>query len=290
MEKKTLTGLIAAVSTLTSVFTGVASANAVSLLQNNQEWNNLVVNPVQSGVTDTSGFQDIIPQFRQFVQPERNAIPDDAVTRLDPSKLVLKSDNNVRVWFLNEGAAFRSQLAYEAIGDSNSQRGFIFQDISCINGNNNCEIPESDGVLNVGDYVDLGTVAGGSQLNFWLRANGANSQDPSGVNPETGVRNIYGANASLNPDNLEHVVAYEYNDYLLIGFEDLYGPLGSTAGGNSNSPADRDFNDVVFVVDIGRDNLATIPEPATALGLISVGAASILTLRRRRHNQADKTA
>ncbi|KYC39463.1 hypothetical protein WA1_32610 [Scytonema hofmannii PCC 7110] len=287
MKNNRFTEVFAAIATAGTIFSVVAPVSAASL-NNTSEWNNLVANQVQPRATDVSGFQTLIPQFQQFVQPEGIAIPDNQVRRLDPSRLQLKSDSNVRVWFLNEGAFYRNQLAYEAIQGSNYQAELVFQDASCISGNNNnCEKPSSDGTLNVGDYVDLGTVTGGSQLNFWLRANGANPQDTGGTNPATNVKNIYSEAATQNPDGLEHIVAYEYNDYLLVGFEDLFGPPGSLAGGNGTIASDRDFNDVVFVVDVGKNNLddkAYIPEPTSALAILGVGAVGLLKLSRRRIN------
>lgn len=282
MKKKNLKGLIAVIAAASGLLSAFAPASAASL-SNSNEWNDLTANKVQPRATDTSEFQTLIPEFQQFVQPEGITIPEREVQKLDPSKLLLKTDNNVRVWFLNEGADYRDQLAYEAIKDSNYQKGFIFPDASCISGNNNnCELPSNDGVLNVGDYVDLGKIAGGTQINFWLRANGANPQDPGATNPVTNVKNIYGAIATQNPDQLDHVVAYEYKDYLLIGFEDLFGPLGTTGGANGNFTADRDFNDVVLVAYFGKDNIATIPEPAPATALLGALAVGMLTLPRRR--------
>jgi hypothetical protein len=74
----------------------------------------------------------------------------------------------------------------------------------------------------------------------------------------------------------------------MIGFEDLYGGLGATgtdlATGRSNERSDRDFNDSIFVVDIGEANvksLTGVPEPATTTALIGLGAVSLLKLRRR---------
>ncbi|GAB1540679.1 hypothetical protein NUACC21_33480 [Scytonema sp. NUACC21] len=288
MKKNRLTEFFVTLATLGGIFSAIAPVSAASLTNTN-DWNNLTANPIQPRATDTSGFQTLIPEFQEFVQPEGIAIPENEVRRLDPSKLQLKSDSNVRVWFLNEGAFYRNQLAYEAVQPPNYQAGYIFQDASCINGNNNnCEKPDSNGTLNVGDYVDLGTVAGGSQLNFWLRANGANPQEPGGTNPATNVKNIYGEDGTQNPDGLEHIAAYEYNNYLLIGFEDLYGPVGSTAGGNGIITADRDFNDVVFVVDVGENNLdgrAYVPEPTSAIAILGVGAVGLMKLRRRQQQE-----
>jgi hypothetical protein len=53
----------------------------------------------------------------------------------------------------------------------------------------------------------------------------------------------------------------ENTPYLLIGFEDLYG------GG------DRDYNDLMFVVDFGEENVEKLigPEPSTLVLLALLG-------------------
>lgn len=278
MIKKKLTGLFAAAAAITSVFSAVAPASAATFT-----WDNLQTYDVKDKSTDDSGFQSRIPQFQQYVQQERIAIPEDKLNRLDPSRLSLKNDNNIRVWFLNEGAGYKDQLAFEAIKGSEYQKGLVFDNISCNSSNSAnsaCQLGENSGVLDIGDYVDLGTISGGSQLNFFLKADGFNN--PNG--------NVYGGDATQNPDQLDHIVAYEVDDYLLLGFEDLYGPEGTTGGVNGIQVADRDFNDVVFLVDFGRDNITTVPEPASAIALLGVGAVGMLKLRRRRQNKGKETA
>ena len=278
MIKKKLTGLFAAAAAITSVFSAVAPASAATF-----SWENLQTYDVKDKSTDDSGFQSRIPQFQQYVQQEGIAIPEDKLNKLDPSKLSLKRDDNIRVWFLNEGASYKDQLGYEAINGSQYQKGLVFDNISCNSSNSAnsaCQLGENSGVLDIGDYVDLGKISGGTQLNFFLKADGFNN--PNG--------NVYGADPTQNPDNLDHIVAYEVDDYLLLGFEDLYGPQGSTADGNGNLVSDRDFNDVVFLVDFGRDNITTVPEPASAIALVGVGAVGILKLRRRRQNKGKETA
>jgi hypothetical protein len=278
MIKKKLTGLFAAAAAITSVFSAVAPASAATF-----SWDNLQTYDVKDKSSDDSGFQSRIPQFQQYVQQERIAIPEDKLNRLDPSKLSLKNDNNIRVWFLNEGAGYKDQLAFEAIKGSEYQKGLVFDNISCNSSdsaNSACQLGENSGALDIGDYVDLGTISGGSQLNFFLKADGFNN--PNG--------NVYGGDPTQNPDQLDHIVAYEVDDYLLLGFEDLYGPEGTTGGVNGIQVADRDFNDVVFLVDFGRDNITTVPEPASAIALVGVGALGILKLRRRRQNKGKETA
>ncbi|NMG10237.1 DUF4114 domain-containing protein [Brasilonema sp. UFV-L1] len=277
MMKKSLTGIFAvAAAAVTSVFSAPSGASAATFT-----WDNLTTYEVKDKSTDNSQVQSLIPQFQQYVQNEGITIPEDKLNKLDPTKLSLKYDNNIRVWFLNEGAIYQDQLAYEAIKGSDYQKGLIFNNISCntSNGANSaCQLGENNGVLDIGDYVDLGTISGGTQLNFFLKADGFNN--PNG--------NVYGADATQNPDKLEHVVAYEVDGYLLLGFEDLYGAAGSTEGGNGNVAADRDFNDVVFLIDFGKGNIATVPEPASAIALVGVASVGLLSLRRRRQKQLNQ--
>jgi hypothetical protein len=247
----------------------VAKSNTAQGTVNNV-WGNW--NDKNSGVqdykTDKSGFQDIVAEFQQFVQKERLELPGVATKRLDPSKLFLQHDHDVRVWFVNEGAGYRNQLAYEATKKSEYQKGMIFDDVSCYtaNGANKaCQMGNgASGVLDIGDFVDLGIINGGAQVNFFLRADAAN---PNTLNGE-----IYGANSAFNPDKFEHMVAYEYKGYLLMGFEDLW------MGG------DKDYNDTVFVVDFGKGNLKTssVPEPSLAIALLGVTGAGMMLRRRRR--------
>ena len=115
-----------------------------------------------------------------------------------------------------------------------------------------------------GDYVDAGSYEAGTQLDFFLVANGAN-----------GGRSTWWAGDSTNADGINHVVAFGGaldSPHLIIGFEDLYG------GG------DNDFNDPVFAVDIGVENVAALVagnEPATIV-LIIAGALAYAFYRRRK--------
>ena len=278
MIRNKITGFFAATAAITSVFSAVTPAGAATFT-----WENLTPNEVKDKSTDDSGFQSRITEFQQYVQQERIAIPEDKLNKLDPTKLTLKNDHNIRVWFLNERAKYQNQLAYEAINGSDYQKGLVFDKISCntSNGANSaCQMGEDNGVLNIGDYVDVGTKAGGTTLNFFLKTDGFNN--PNG--------NVYGADATQNPDKLDHLVAYEMDGYLLLGFEDLYGPEGFRSNGNGVLTADRDFNDVVFLVDLGRDNITTVPEPASAIALLGMGGVAMLQLRRRRQKQAKQIA
>ncbi|WP_171815466.1 Ig-like domain-containing protein [Stanieria cyanosphaera] len=174
-----------------------------------------------------------VDAFQQFVNTESSALNLDQLNarRLDSTKLRLNQAQDLKVYFINEGASYRNQLQLVTSGGT-SINGLVFRDGSEGSGPN---------VLRIGDYVGLGTVAAGTTLDFRLRANGANNSNPD----------VWYADVSKNVDKQQHVIAYEYEGYLILAWEDLYG------GG------DKDYNDIVFAIDIGKSNLAAIPtEPA----------------------------
>ncbi|MFQ4145645.1 DUF4114 domain-containing protein [Chlorogloeopsis sp. ULAP02] len=277
MLKKTLTGLVFATTALTGFLSQVNTASAAGFT-----WNNSWQQPLIQG-KQTTGFNDT--PFQQYVQAERVALPNSGQFQLDPSKLFMKYSHDVNVYFINEGAGYRNQLAYQATGATN-KTGLVFNDIAC--SGSGCVGNWGGDTLKLGDGVNLGNVAGGTLLDFWLRADGLNRGDSA---------NIFGTKTSSNADGLQHVVAYAVGNYILMGFEDLYGALGATGKdpktGRTNEASDRDFNDVIVVLDIGADNvraLTSVPEPTVTLSVLGVGALGMLKLRRRRQNQVEKSS
>ncbi len=270
MKTQLLTGLVMAAATIAGTFSNTSSASAFT-------WNSSWTQPTISSKAQT-GFDDA--PYQKYVQKESIEIPNSGQYLLDPTKLFLKYDYNVTASFINEGAGYRNQLAFSSTGATTSS-GLLFNDISCSNAaGSGCVMGSSDGKLKLGDRVSVGNIKGGSQLDFFLRADGANR----GTNA-----NIFGTQTKMNADGLQHAVAYAIdNRYLLIGFEDLYGAKGASGGKNERS--DRDFNDAVFVVDIGEKNFRDltgqkVPEPSVTLSLLGLGTAG-LVVRRRRQNKA----
>jgi hypothetical protein len=262
MNKKLLSGLFVAVSAMTGVLSQAGSAAAF--------WNSpqpQIFGKAAVGFNDTP--------FQQFVSQEGLKVVNSGQFKVDSNKLFLKYGYDVKVSFINEGAGYRNQLGYTATGGSN-QSGLLFKDISCkMTG---C-ISKGADTLKLGDTVKLGNIAAETQLDFSLRANGFNRGTDS---------NIFGTQVANNADGLQHVVAYTYGSkYLILGFEDLYGTGGGVAQGKFNEKSDRDFNDAVFVVDIGEDNVnflkgTKVPEPASVVTLLGLGAAGVLKARRRK--------
>ncbi|MBE9029145.1 DUF4114 domain-containing protein [filamentous cyanobacterium LEGE 11480] len=266
-NNKFFTSAIVAAAAVTGVLAQATSAAAF-------DWDNNWQQPeIFSG--QSQGFDHT--QFQQFVQAEGLAVQNSGQKQIDASNLFLKYDHNVKVSFVNEGAGYRNQLGFETTGTT-SGTGALFTDIACSGAG--CQGDWGGNTLNLGDTVKMGTVKGGTQLDFFLRGNGYNWGD----NAYT-----YGTQSADNPDGLQHVVSYTYGDrYLVLGFEDLYGD-GTSKQGKFNKKSDRDFNDTVFVVDIGEANVRylngeDVPEPAAAAALIGVGGAAWMKRRKKAAN------
>ncbi|MDZ8260939.1 DUF4114 domain-containing protein [Nostoc sp. ChiQUE01b] len=273
MKLNLFTALIAATATLTGLVSKVETASAA-----NFNWNSSWTKPTIYSKSQT-GFNDA--PFQHFVQAERAALPNSGQFQLDPNKLNLKYDHDVSVYFINEGAGYRNQLAFEATGTTNKS-GLLFNDISCEGAG--CILGGGGNALKLGDGVKVGNITAGTQLDFWLRADGLSRGNSA---------NIFGTDTASNADKLQHAVAYAYNNYILLAFEDLYGGLHASgvdsATGKWNERSDRDFNDVVVVLDVGEANVkaligATVPEPSVTLSMFAVGAVGMFGLRRRRQS------
>ncbi len=173
---------------------------------------------------------------------------------LDPARLKLTEESRVRVYFIGEGSGYVNALGVNLSGlgiDEGDPRilfpnantplqldraaammskrwGRIFRSAF---GRRKAEAP-----LQPGDFVDLGKLPAGTQLNFFLIAH-----DGQG-------HNTYSVIKERNPDRIEHMVAMavEGTSYLLVSFEDMFG------GG------DADYEDCVFAVEMSMDNVAAL--------------------------------
>ncbi len=227
--------------------------------------------------TDTENpFYDIVDSFQKFANTEAAALDLTQVgaRELDPNKLNLQYDHEISIFFINEGAGYRNQLGVTVTGETQLEE-MVFADITCVQ---DCsytgyrapfnEFGTPDGnPLAIGDYYNLGLVEGGSSLDFFLRRDGFGRSETD----------VWYTDTNLNSDDLQHVIAYEFNNYLVLAWEDLKG------GG------DRDYNDVVFAIDFGEDNLEqldgmkSVSEPRfSVLGFAMVGAVGLSFSRRSR--------
>jgi len=213
--------------------------------------------------------EDLFNTFNSMVNSERLEIEDSTakLIDLDPETLRwLDGAEPLEIYFINEGASYRNILSYSVNG---GEKQTIFSDIS----SKDSILAEEDGALDLGDGMSLGTFAGDTQLDFYLKQYNART-DYS--------KYTYGTKTADNPDGLQHFIARSYYDeataeyWTLIGVEDLF---GTKEAGTS----DRDFNDAVFAVrGLTGDpvNSEPVPEPATLLGLLGVAALGALKVRR----------
>ena len=226
---------------------------------------------IQAGSDEKSAaFQkEVLPELSKFLQGNlsEQTLLDNSRVLLDFDQLKLKTDSDVRVYFVGEGSGYQNTLGFNLNGKGISDASsLIFPNasspVSTFDPSSNPDRRRSAPLL-PGDFVSLGKLPGGSLLDFFLIAKGAN-----------GGTTAFSTGRSANPDGINHVVAFAYQKtnipYLIIGFEDLL------------SGGDRDFIDLFIAVEMGAGTvefLTAAPEPAMAATLLTFLG---LTLRRRR--------
>ena len=235
-----------------------------------------IVDQVQLGGSDESStrFQrEVLPSLTGLVNQtlsERTGLRDGSMM-LDPARLILATESDVRVYFIGEGAGYHNSLGFDTSGRGLGGRDarLIFPDASSNistyeGGASGRPVRTPSEPLLPGDFVNLGRFAAGSSLDFFLVSNGASGSGP-----------VFTSNPKLNPDGINHMASFAYaradSPLLVISFEDMLG------GG------DRDFNDLVFAVDIGAANVHAItaaPEPRMALGAAALGLVALAGRRR----------
>jgi hypothetical protein len=201
---------------------------------------------VRASDARATDFQNnFLPIFRQLINEslgESVVFNNVNGYKLDASRLFLRStsDKPIRVYFVHEGAGYQNSLGFSftpAGQQTPGQPYLIFPNASFSSPTSTSR--NQSNPLIVGDFVELSAGGPGIQMDFFLIANGAATP-----------YNTWYNNTDLNVDGKQHVVAFllPNSRYVMIGFEDLYG------GG------DLDYNDCLFVVDIGETNAANLFE------------------------------
>lgn len=208
-----------------------------------------------------------------FINNESAAYGSDGaqlkdLVELDSSLLTWQvGAEDVEVFFVNEGAGYHNKFGYSTAAPTtqgndslvsfwDTQVDVIWADVASAN-----SIMPDNGPLALGEGYTVGDVAAGDTVNFYLR------------NPKNYVFDSENADTTLNGDNLQHVTTYQYEDYLVLAYEDIY------EGG------DEDYNDVVIavrgIIDAGDVQAEEVPEPASVLGLLGLGTIGMVIKRRR---------
>ncbi|MGB3402923.1 MAG: DUF4114 domain-containing protein [Microcoleaceae cyanobacterium] len=203
-------------------------------------------------------------------------------TLVDLNNLFLNHSSDISITFLGEGTVKKNDLSYNVNGGANTT---IWNDINGIHGSASdfldTETDPTNGTMTHGETMNLGSFNKGDQFEFMLTPE-YSGVDENGVKREGVVYSSITGN-SVNSDGLQHAIGYAFNNrYMILGFEDLYGESGQARSqGGENS--DRDFNDVLFLVDLGEGNVS-VPEPATASALFAAGALGLFGVRRKKNS------
>jgi len=243
-----------------------------------------IVGPVMTKGSDTAAAtfdQTTLSQALGFIQANlpdgQNNTGDAKVFSVDPSKLALATTYNVQAYFVSESAGFDSSLGFNTtgVGVNSGNPELIFPSVSSPedfnpNAADNYGTPNPSQPLVPGDFVNLGTLAQGTPLDFFLIANGANGGNT--------VFNSGGAAA--NPDGLAHTGGFTASvfavpqlnsPYLFINFKDEWN------GG------DKDYNDAIIAINVGTATIHSLfatPEPSMYLTLGGFLALGIWAKRR----------
>jgi hypothetical protein len=220
--------------------------------------------------------EEVLPSITKLINTnlsETSNFTKASTFTLDPTKLRMAVASTARVYFVGEGAGYMNTLGFNTLAPGTtapatsltSSAELIFPNASSTVSTYDPAakaVRTASAPLLPGDFVDLGAFNAGTMLDFFLIANGAG-----------GGRDIWTSSATRNRDGINHVVAFALpgSPYLIMAFEDLFG------GG------DRDYNDVVFAVDIGAINiqrLLSTPEPAAWASVLALGAVAFLWRRR----------
>ena len=230
-----------------------------------------IVGPVMTAGSDAAAAtfdKTTLSQALGFIQANlpdgQNNSGNAKVFSVDPSKLTLATTENLQAYFVSESAGFNSSLGFNTtgVGVSSGNPQLIFPNVSSPedfnpNAADNYGSPNASQPLVPGDFVDLGTLAKGTPLDFFLIADGANG----------GNTVFTSGGAAANPDGLAHTGGFTASvfavpqlnsPYLFINFKDSWN-LG-----------DKDFNDAIIAINVGTatiHSLMATPEPSMYLTL-----------------------
>ena len=247
--------------------------------------------PVMQAGSDAAGQsfdKSVLPSLDAFISanlPDGQNNTKSGVFEIDPNKLILANKAAVTTYFVSESGGYASSIGVNVTTAgkdpssvanelSSPNSSLIFPSANSVDdfivNSPNQTRTASQPVL-PGDFVNLGTMAQGTKLDFFMIANGANQ----------GGAPVYSATESLNPDGYnQHVAGFTAqilavpalnSPYVFLAFKDMWG------GG------DQDMNDVIVAVNIGAANVKALlatPEPAMWLTLGSFLALAIWAKRR----------
>ncbi|XZE34463.1 DUF4114 domain-containing protein [Pirellulaceae bacterium SH501] len=201
--------------------------------------------------------KDYLPTFNKIINDnlsESVVFTNASGFKLDSSKLFLRMEakETIRVYFLAEGAGYMNTVGFAFTPAGSPTPGtprVIYPNASVGTGKRTVNAP-----IRAGDFVEIGKGGNGWQLDFFLIGDAFNIWNNQKKRKASDFT-WYWNDIEKNSDGVQHVVAFALpnSPYILIGFEDLFG------GG------DRDYNDALFVVDIGIENVVSLTDDPSTL-------------------------
>ena len=160
--------------------------------------------------------QTTLSQALAFIQANLpdgvNKTGDAKVFSVDPAKLALATTENLQAYFVSESAGYNNSLGFNTtgVGVSSGNPELIFPNASSPedfnpNAADNYSGPTVSQPLEPGDFVNLGTYAKGTPLNFFLISDGANG----------GTTVFNSGGASANPDGVAHTGGFTASVFAL---------------------------------------------------------------------------
>jgi hypothetical protein len=237
----------------------------------------------------------VLPETLKFIKsalPESKNNTKSPAFEIDPSKIVLASDQSVTATFIYEGASYHNSIGFDAIAPGGKDPATSWDEVSAAtshlvfpdasssssgypDGGSKPGVHTPSQPLLPGDFVNIGSFAKGTKLDFFLLSNGANNY----------WANTFSTQESLNSDGFtQHAAGFTAHifavpqlnsPYLFLSFEDLYG------GG------DKDINDTIIALNVGKatvNSLLATPEPSMFASL--AGFLGIAFVAGRRVKQA----
>jgi hypothetical protein len=197
----------------------------------------------------------------QTLLPEYGGVNPALVNNNTDPNIYLLAEADIAATFIDEGAGYKNTFGYFVFDDDQNilYEQTIFSNASEAGGG---------GTLNTGDSVMLGTFDAGTNIGFWVKANGYNNPDG----------HTYYTLDQYNPDGLRHMaIIYDADsEKLIIGIEDLYN-LG-----------DQDYNDLVFTfsatpnVALDLSSIPTGSPEASEVATLCISSSVFLWYLRRR--------
>ncbi len=271
----------------------------------------------------------------EFVQTVVSSLPERVVNQefISPNydaTLALNADNStVSVTFISEGAGYRNSVGYYTFNDGafdgltkanvdiNGNGGISIVELDNLEGVNvgwlfpNSSALNSDGMLQVGNTMDVAGLNANQNIGFFLLPNAWNGNTVTGI----GASEAYFTNDFLNPESWSGAasdgssIAPAYWDGP-DGWGDL-SKIGYNADGSFShttllaSPSDggeiilsfedlkyggdKDYNDAVFMITatppnaFGDSNIATAPVPSLSGGVFGLlGTIGVMMMGGRR--------